>query len=138
MSENENCSRTYASIIITGDSFNPIDISSTLEIDPSSSFRKGDRRGEKGVWNHSFWELSSKEEVTSTNLNLHLAWLIAKLLPNKEKLSSLCLANRSIKAYISCFWESKTGHGGPDFSPDLMCKIGELNLELSIDIYFAD
>jgi len=138
MSENENCSRTYASIIISGENFNPSDVSSILGISPSYSFRKGDRRGEKGIWDHSFWELSTKDEETSTDLSVHLEWLIVKILPRKEILISLASASKSIKTYISCFWESKTGHGGPVFSPELMGKIADLNLELSLDIYFAD
>ncbi len=138
MSENENCAHTFASIIITGKDFDPEVITSSIGVTPSYSFKKGDKRGESKNWDHSFWELSSKEFETSTDLGLHIEWLVSKILPYKDQFIELSKAIQPLNTYISCFWESKTGHGGPIFSPSLLRKIADLNLELWFDIYFAD
>ncbi len=39
---------------------------------------------------------------------------------------------------ISCFWVSRSGHGGPSVRPAQMGELARLNLELWFDVYLGD
>ena len=39
---------------------------------------------------------------------------------------------------FACFWKSACGQGGPMISPGQVRKLGELNVELWLDIYGPD
>src|SRR5437867_8358111 len=98
-------------------------------------FRKGDRRGESKVWPHGYWELSSQDIVKTTDLAVHIEWLLDILETARAPLAALTKGD--VKASISCFIESLSGHGGPAFSPMLLGRIASFELELILDIYFA-
>lgn len=134
MPENENASRAWASFILIGKGLNSNEVTSLFGINPDRAFNQGDPRGADKVWPHGFWELSSQGLVASTDLERHIVWLLDHIEPLQSQLQSV-RTNR-IRAEISCFWESRTGHGGPSFSPGLLRRIAGLDLELGLDIYF--
>jgi hypothetical protein len=136
MHVNRNVSRTYASFRIVGNNLVPEDINGLLDISPHKSFRKGDKHGDKS-WPHGYWGLTTKDHVDSTVLEVHIAWLLDLLEPNSSNLTKI-VQKENFKADIFCFWESKTGHGGPVFSPIILGRLAKLNLVLNLDIYFAD
>lgn len=135
MSNNPNIHRTFATFRIWGTYLNPEDITRRLDIGPSESHNLGDKRGRSGTWSHGYWAIESENHVQSTNLSLHIEWLLNKIEP--AQLEVISLINEGFFADIFCFLESSTGHGGPVFNPTLLHRIANLNVELSLDIYFA-
>jgi hypothetical protein len=135
MPKNENLSRTFATFRLIGKDLDPDAVTSLLGLEPTRMFRKGDRRGETKVWPHGYWGITSQGTVETTDLAVHIEWLLAQLEPVREQLTSVVRGD--VKADVNCFIESGTGHGGPTFSPQLLARIAALNLELGLDIYFA-
>jgi hypothetical protein len=137
MQENPNATQTWASFRIWGRGVEPSELASRLNINPSQVHRAGDPRGKNKIWTDNFWGLTSQERLSSTNLEEHIIWLLDQLAPAQAALLAL-LAQPDVHADIFCYWESATGHGGPEFSPSIMRRLGELNLKLGLDIYFSD
>jgi len=137
MSENPNAAGTWATLRIVGKDLEPADITARLGITPSESFRRGDIRSQKGVWRHGFWSLTSEDQVFSTDLALHIAWLLDKLEPVQLQLQAL-REDPGIGADVFCFWASDTGSGGIEFSPTLLGRLAALNLVLGLDIYMSN
>ena len=137
MPDNPNASRTWATFRITGKRLDPERITQLLKLAPSESFKAGDPRGTTNLrWSHGYWGISSEGVIGSTDLEEHLEWLVSQLMSVKNELDEV-RATGGIRADIFCYWESATGNGGPSFSPKLMERLALLDLELSLDIYFA-
>lgn len=135
MPENPNTNRTHATLRLWGKHLDPDDVTRRLRCVPSEYHRLGDRRGKSGTWSHGYWALYSEHQVRSTDLALHLEWLLDHIEPVQSQLAALMAED--IHADFFCFWESLTGHGGPNFSPALLRRLGAVGLELGLDIYFA-
>jgi hypothetical protein len=135
--ENPNCKSTYASFRLIGDLLNPIEVSDRLRLIPSIAHAKGDpfrshtRTGSRPI---GVWSLSSKDRISSTNLEKHLTYLIDQFMPLNETLHDIC-KEQLLQADFFCYWLSATGHGGPEFSPEILGKISQLRAHLSIDFY---
>ncbi len=136
MPDNPNASRTWATLRIWGRDLDPDSVTALLGVVPSKSFRRGDQRNPRSVWPHGRWSLTSEGQMTSTDLEAHIQWLLDRIEPRGAGLAAL-REDASVKADVFCFWESATGHGGPEFSPALLSRLGALALPLGIDIYFA-
>lgn len=124
----------YATLILKGMGLNPDEVTTFLGINPSMSFKCGDKRGVTGIWKHNFWSLSSQEQIGSNNLAIHLEWLMSQLEPVESNLSEL-LDRKDIEGEISCFWILPTDHEIFTISPALLSKISMLNLGFSVDVY---
>ena len=135
MSENANANRTFATFRLWGKELEPGQVTEMLSLTPSKAFKRGDQRTETKRWPHGYWGITSENQVLSTDLALHIEWLIDRLEPVQSQLGRI-MAEEGVKADIFCFWESRTGHGGPSFGPKLLKRIAALNLELGLDIYF--
>lgn len=137
MSDHTVSDRTWATLRISGEHLDPSDITARLLIVPSRAFVKGDRRGTDGVWRHGYWGITSQDKVHSTDLQLHIAWLLEQLEPVQEELKAL-IAQEGIKADVFCFWEFSTHNAALVLGPETLRGLGALNLELAVDTYFAD
>jgi hypothetical protein len=131
--------RTYASVSLNGDDLDPAEVTSFFEIQPSESFRAGDLRKNGRTWNHGHWALESQEHVKSKELADHIEWLLDQLghtQPQEQAHSYIAKlqANNTITR-IFCYWELRSGSGGPSFSPDLLRRIADFGLDLDIDFY---
>lgn len=135
MSDNPNANRVYATLRLWGKALDPDRVTRLLHLTPSAYHRLGTPRGKKGIWPHAYWEIDSENQVVSTDLALHIEWLLNQIEPVQADF--MALRATEIHADIFCFWESLTGHGGPVFSPLLLRRIAALNLTLGLDIYFA-
>jgi len=137
MPESPHASCTWATFRISRKRLDPEEITQLLKLAPSRSFKAGDQRGTTSLrWSHGYWGISSEGSIHSTDLEVHLEWLISQLLPVRNKLNEV-RASVDTVAYISCYWESATGNGGPRFSSKIMGQLAMLDLELRLDIYFA-
>lgn len=136
-SQYDTCEKTYATLRVYSDDTPATAISALLRLTPSSTLTKGeptDKSAKRPVFaKRHGWFLSSKSNIDSPDSRDHIDWLLEQLLPNKaaieELLSSGCDLN------ISCYWLSKSGHGGPTLSPDQLAGLAELGLDFWYDFY---
>jgi len=131
-----SCSDTYATLRIFSDDLDPSEITRLLEIEPTESFRKGDRHAlgklqrKTNGWFYSTKEMSSSKD-TRRHIDLILARLDGKVVWVKELLSKGCEID------ISNYWNSAEGQGGPSLRPEQMLKLGTLGIGIWWDVYFT-
>ena len=128
----KSCSRTYATLLIYTGGAPPDTITFTLGLAPTRvSVAQSEPRKKVNCW-----FLSSQDIIESKDSRRHIDYIVALVLPVKEKLAQL--QSEGCRIEVSCFWESVSGNGGPTISPSQMKALGELNLELWWDIWFAE
>ncbi len=129
----------YATLNIWGKYLDPHEVTDSLELKPTRSFKRGDRRNKnkadtaENQWKHGYWYLSSQEKIQSSDLAAHLEWLIDQLEPTKIRLIEI-LKRENISAGISCFWVLPSDHENLNLSYELMKKIVDLGINLELDI----
>ena len=133
MIDNEQ-NQIYATLILRGKELNPQEVTDSLGLSPSMSFKIGDWRNETDRWKHNLWTLSSQDKIQSSNLANHLEWLLDQLEPVKPRLLDILNTN-NIKAGISCFWILPTDNENLGLTAELLKKITDFGLYLEIDIY---
>ncbi|MBL8824654.1 MAG: DUF4279 domain-containing protein [Planctomycetia bacterium] len=79
------------------------------------------------------WFLCSKGLVDSRDIRNHLHWLLQQLSDKSVELNRLRQEN--CRMWISCYWLSKDGQGGPILCPELMGQMSQLGLEIGFDCY---
>ena len=135
---NPNCAETFASLRLYGDDLVPGEISRLLQLEPADSATKNletisssgkSRRAPTGRW-----IFQTRGRVESNNLELHIDWILDQIQTLGGKLDTLPGVE---KADIFCYWCSATGHGGPQFSPELMDRLAKNGLTLGLDLYFT-
>ena len=128
----KSCSRTYATLLIYTGERSPGEITLALGLAPTrvSVAQNGPRDKVNG------WFLSSQGIIESKDSRRHIDYIVALVHPLEEKLAQI--QRNGCRIEVSCFWESASGNGGPSMSPSQMKALGELNLELCWDIWFAE
>jgi len=134
MTHTEIPARVYATFILRGKELDPQEVTDRLGITPWRSFRRGDMRTEKRQWPHGFWALTSDGHIHSTDLSMHLEWLVKQLEPTIQNVQDI-VRNNEIDVEISCLWIFPENHNGLVLSSYLLRKIADLGVELSFDIY---
>ena len=79
------------------------------------------------------WFLESQGQVNSRDSGRHIDWLLDRVAPRAEAVRSL--QEMGCRMEISCYWLSRSGHGGPIIPPAQMSRLVELSIELSFDFY---
>jgi Domain of unknown function (DUF4279) len=114
-----------------------------LGLTPTRTFAKGQEVpvGRKGKTTRrqrtGVWLLGTEDRVESTSLERHLIHLLDAVEHATPALARL-RAQRGLTVDFFCFWESATGHGGPEVSPDTLARIAALDAALGIDFYSVD
>ena len=134
MSDNKNLVRVYATFILRGKELDPRMVTERLGIIPSRSFKRGDRHGDNKKWPSGFWGLTSDGRILSADLILHIEWLINQLEPVEQALLEL-VNEQKFNAEISCFWILPEDHGGLVLPSQLLERITDLGVNISLDIY---
>ena len=137
MSDENVNKHIFATFILRGNGLDPHDVSSSLGITPSKSFKRGDWRTETEKWTRNLWSLTSQNEVQSDNLSVHIEWLLDQFEPVNNKLIEI-LKRNSIESEISCFWIFPTEHAELELSSELIKRIASLGIKLSFDMYSSD
>jgi hypothetical protein len=134
------CLETYATFRVYSPSMSPEAISAKLGLKPSETMSKGHirrtRRGGEIETKINGWFLRSKESIGSRDLRHHLDWLLDRLTGVRHSLLALQAGDAEMDVF--CYWVSAYGHGGPTLEPEHMRRLADLNLELGLDVYFAD
>jgi len=134
MAEHEHSGISFTSLVLRGKNLVPQEVVDAIGIKPSKSFKRGDIRVGTKKWPHGYWELSSKGAVQSSDLQVHLEWLIEQLEPIKTQLTKI-IHQEGIDASLSCFWIMPTTHESLSLSGSLLIQIASLDLKLDLDIY---
>ncbi len=136
VSDYPTCARTYATLRIYPESLDPTEVTARLAIEPSDWQRRGESRrsGSRPAKLHG-WFLTSQGAVDSCDLRKHLDWLLARVGSRADAIRAL--QEEGCRMDVSCFWASRSGHGGPSVLPAQMRELARLNLELWFDVYFA-
>ena len=134
---NPNCAETFASLCLYGDALVPAQITTVLGLDPTDAAPKGERTtsssGKSRTAPTGRWILESQEQVHSTNLEDHVAWLLDRI--EAAGVVPLTLPGVS-RASIFCYWASATGNGGPSFSATVLGRLARMQFPLEFDLYF--
>jgi hypothetical protein len=135
-SDYPTCERTYATLRVYPDLLDPADVTARLGIEPSDWQRRGEARkpGSRPAKLHG-WFLTSDGAVESRDVRRHLDWLLARISPKTDAILALQTGGCSMD--VSCFWVSRSGHGGPSVRPAQMREFARLNLELWFDVYLG-
>lgn len=135
--EYPTCARTYATLCVYPGDVDPDEVTARLGIEPSERQRRGevsprpDRPPRAATLNG--WFLGSRGRVDSRDSRRHIDWLLDRLEPKAEALRALQATG--CRMSISCYWLSRSGHGGPTVPPAQMRRLAALDVALWFDVY---
>jgi hypothetical protein len=133
--ESTGCSRTYATLCIYHPTADPSGITKLLRLAPERLQRVGEPISSNKKAKVSGWFLGTKDICMSKDLRVHLKLLIKKLAKKKGEIQTLYRSGHEI--WISCFWESIYGNGGPFLDHKLLLELSQLPIDLNFDIWFS-
>ena len=109
-------------------------ITQELGLEPSRCKEKGkqDVRGplEKGIWEFD----GSEGDVTWESLEDGLTFVLDKLWDHREVIAKY---KRVAEIFWWCGSFQSSFDGGPSFSPELMCRLGEFGAKLYLETHFV-
>src|ERR1700676_3755623 len=114
--------RAYASLRFIGDRLQPERISAILGAEPTTAYRRGEvfkkSRGHEVRGRTGLWLLSTRGHIDSTDLEVHLAYLLGVLFPGGDKTVAKSLralmAEERLEADVGCFWCCEQGAKPPE------------------------
>lgn len=127
----------FATFILRGKGLNPQEVTDSLGVNPSKSFKRGDWRTETERWTRNFWSLTSQDKIQSDDLSTHIEWLLNQFEQVNNKLIEI-LKRDGVESEISIFWIFPTEHEELEISSDLLSRIASLGSNLNFDIYCPD
>src|SRR2546423_15709456 len=128
------CASTYATLRVFSDTSSPEEVSEALGVAPTRSHLKGEEFGPGSRRSANGWFLESSHAVDSRDLRRHIDWLLDQVSAAGDAWPDLVAGGA--RADIFCYWESRSGHGGPQLSPSQMERLSEFGLSVGLDIYF--
>lgn len=117
---------------LTGHEMEPDDVTKIVGLNPTRSFRKGDRvskRGIERVQPFSLWALGAEGEDVEATVRLLLMQLEGRL-----DAWNVAIKQTKAQASVSIWWEPEGGQGGFTVPSDLMRRLTEFGERL--DVYF--
>lgn len=82
------------------------------------------------------WFWSTQSSVVSKDVGEHLKFIVD--FAAQAQLQVATLQAVGCKCWLSCFWVSSNGNGGPGLEADVIAGVSTLNLPLYFDVYFAE
>lgn len=136
---NPNCLETHSTFRIISDRLLPDEVTRSLGLTPTIAHAKNDTfvsragllRRPTGVW-----AIRSEDEVNSTSLEEHLLFVLGTLEPARVKIE-FYRNHPDYEVNLLCYWMSKTGHGGPILSSNLLERAARICNSLDFDFYDA-
>jgi hypothetical protein len=129
--------KTSVSLLFSGDTLDPDEISKLLACQPTKSYRKGDAlpdRRDRRVAQTGVWRLSGKK-TGKVSLEKQIFELFSRLTDDLEIWRKLTSQYHSD---LFCGLWMESWNRGIDFSPDLMTQISARGLTLSLDVYYVE
>jgi Domain of unknown function (DUF4279) len=113
-------------------------VTMALGIQPSNAHDAGTpKHGRPGspLWKHGLWSLASSLPEES-DLDVHLQWLLDRLLPARGRILQLLEADNRLRADFFCgLWLVEQHQADLSISPEILGGVGALRAELNLDIY---
>lgn len=133
------CTKTYATLAIHKPDLDADVVRQTLgwaqaSRDSASESHQLSSRAAEAAGDRLF--LSSEGSVSSRDLRRHVDWLLAHIARGPDAIRQL--RDSGYELYVSAYWMSAFGHGGPILSAELMRALGAFGLDLDFDIYMAE
>jgi len=123
---NQVCKVTYATFRIIGDELDPDEVTSTLGIQPSEAFAKGQDYQIRDVGIRKryigHWSISSKSFVISSSTEEHAKFLVSLLEPKVDAIVEY-IKDPIFLTSIVFWWETNIGHGGFSLRRETMDKL---------------
>ena len=112
-------------------------VTQMLAVEPTKSHEAGDARSQRDsrTLGNAMWQLHS-DLPWERPLSDHLEQLCSAMQGHREALRRLTQDGYAMDVF--CFVELENGQGGVLISPELLRKLGDLSLELDLDIYAHD
>lgn len=134
--------KVFASLGFVGDRLQPRHVTAILGISPTKSWRKGEpfRPGPRSpeiVARTGTWWLSTEGLVAGPDLDAHLAFLVALILPEGdadriERLRETMRAENTV-ARVGCFWHGDAGARPPAIPRFAVAAFMRLPAEIETD-----
>jgi hypothetical protein len=123
-----------ASLVISGDSFEPDEISRELGLNPTTCGRKGEIRNASRVTKprrNSIWILKCALD-DHFPLQDHLRRLLDQLESKRETIGEI---SKRYKTELWCGYSSESGQGGCTFDAALIARVASMGVPLILDLY---
>jgi len=129
------CTSTYSTLRVFSDDIAPEEITKLLQVEPTSSFRKGDTHSQGRLQRKANgWFFSTEQKSQSKDTRFHIDLVLAALEGKDRILEGL--QERGCKIDITSYWVSSDGQGGPALMPKQMLLLGKLGIGVWWDVYF--
>jgi Domain of unknown function (DUF4279) len=132
----------HASIRFMGDALDPLDVTLLIRLPHDHTHRKGEPRirrrrtdlsvNEYAPYHGGLWSMSSESWVRSSDLDVHVSWLLDQLEPRVDGVKQL-LAN-GVVGDIFCFSSGFPAHP-PTLPGRTLQRAAALGLTIDIDYY---
>jgi hypothetical protein len=124
-------------------SFDPRKITSTLNLVPSRSWRAGEPRSTPkgdpldGVYQESYWTSGSiiKGKWPKVDLTTAIDKLLDRLTSHRKFFHRLRSDGGRVEFFVGWYFR---GNGGDVFCYDLLARMADLKIDLSLDVYPPD
>jgi hypothetical protein len=127
--------RSSMTLRITGDEFDPDEITRLLGCAPTTKKKKGDKRiasnGKVYVERFCSWRLKAPDSE-GAKLDAQVEWLFSRLSPDLEIWQRLSSCHK-IDLFSGLFMEAS--NRGIELSPKTLLEIGRRGIKLGFDIY---
>jgi hypothetical protein len=131
--------RVDISLRVRHPSMDPAEISAALKLEPSRMWQAGDPRTTpkntplEGTWRDTYWVTDVfKDECPNSTLAAALSELVERFSLRKSFFVKIRDEGGRVEFYVS--WDID-GNRGDEFDATLLTKLGELGVNLSLDIY---
>jgi Domain of unknown function (DUF4279) len=133
--ENESCSGTYCTLRLFSLALSPDQISTALQVEPTSSHRVGELISPGGSARRpeNHWHLSTKSFVSSRDFRRHVDWLLERLYAAESGFEKV--RSNGVSGDIFVFWCSAHGQGGPIISVPQLKGLARFELDCVFDLY---
>ncbi len=132
----------HVDFLVTAPDLEPSFLTEVVGILPYASAPRGAKRfnfagSELPPHDYGWWRLSSREAVSSKDINDHLDFLMTLLLPHADMILS---CSESGERGFDVHWESTYLYAGdgPEVSARNCLAIGQLKADLGFDIYYIE
>jgi len=132
----------HAHFELSGEAFDPDEVTSRLGITPTMILRAGDQRTAPngrllgGEYEYSKWMIETDGLLDSTSLARHLRLLLDMLEPRAEALAGV-MRDLGCRSEFMCYFVANTDqlkmYQGPGFSSSLLGRIAQLGADLTFD-----
>jgi hypothetical protein len=132
-----NCRGTHATLFIQHADLEPEELTKRFGVQPTHSFRKGEKNNKWGVVIElGSWSFSTKAAIDSRDLRRHLDWLIDQFAGTENVFAELRAGGYSLR--VVCNWEAEGFADGPGYfgGPSLSSRNRQGLAGLSLDIRF--